>query len=59
MRCAEAIGDDRIQNRSQGRIQPDLFTLGTSAQRARWFNRGLKSGKLRDGDTFAIPYNQP
>ena len=56
MRCAQAIGDDRLQKMSSGRIQPDLFTHGTSAQRARWFNRGLHSGQLADGDTFTIPY---
>lgn len=58
MRCAEAIGDDRLQKQAQGRVQPDLFTHGTSAQRARWFNRGLRSGNLKDGDTFSIPYEQ-
>jgi predicted metalloprotease len=58
MRAAQAIGDDRIQKQAQGRIQPDLFTHGTSEQRARWFNRGLRSGRLRDGDTFSIPYSQ-
>ncbi len=58
MRCAQAIGDDRIQEQSQGRVQPDLFTHGTSAQRARWFNRGLRTGELKDRDTFSIPYGQ-
>ena len=55
---AEAIGDDRLQKMSRGRIQPDLFTHGTSAQRARWFRRGLQSGKLNDGDTFSVPYGE-
>jgi len=58
MRAAEAIGDDRIQNLSQGHVQPDIFTHGTSAQRARWFHKGLQSGRLKDGDTFSIPYSQ-
>ncbi|MGB0775630.1 MAG: KPN_02809 family neutral zinc metallopeptidase, partial [Akkermansiaceae bacterium] len=58
MRCAEAIGDDRIQKQSQGHIQPDLFTHGTSAQRKRWFMRGFESGDINQGDTFKIPYNQ-
>jgi predicted metalloprotease len=58
MRCAQAIGDDRIQKQAQGHVQPDLFTHGTSAQRARWFNRGFKTGDLNDGDTFSIPYEQ-
>jgi len=56
MKCAEAIGDDRLQKMSQGSIQPDLFTHGTSAQRKRWFMKGFKSGKISDGDTFNIPY---
>jgi DNA-directed RNA polymerase subunit beta' len=45
-----------IQSRTQGRIQPHGFTHGTSEQRMRWFNRGLESGRLEDGDTFEIPY---
>lgn len=56
MKCAEAIGDDRLQQQAQGQIQPDLFTHGTSAQRKRWFMRGYKSGDLKEGDTFGIPY---
>lgn len=57
MRAANQIGDDAIQSRTQGRITPHAFTHGTSEQRMRWFNRGLKSGRLEDGDTFEIPYN--
>lgn len=56
MRCAEAIGDDRIQKHSQGHVQPDLFTHGTSAQRKRWFMRGFRSGRIGDGNTFNVPY---
>ena len=57
MKCAEAIGDDRIQKKSQGRVQPDLFTHGTSAQRKRWFMRGYKTGDLRQGEPlFTMPY---
>jgi predicted metalloprotease len=56
MRAANQIGDDAIQSRTQGRIQPHGFTHGTSEQRMRWFNRGLESGRLEDGDTFEIPY---
>jgi len=52
LNAASAIGDDRLQKRSQGRVTPDSFTHGTSAQRARWFKRGFKSGKLNDCDTF-------
>lgn len=58
MRCAEAVGDDRLQKMTKGEIQPDLFTHGTSAQRKRWFMKGFNSGKLSDGDTFGIPYEQ-
>ena len=56
MRAANAIGDDAIQKKMQGRIVPHSFTHGTSAQRMRWFKKGLDSGRLEDGDTFSIPY---
>ena len=50
--AASAIGDDRLQQQSQGRVVPESFTHGTSEQRMRWFKRGLDSGKLRQCDTF-------
>jgi predicted metalloprotease len=53
--AASAIGDDKIQMETQGRIVPDSFTHGTSAQRVRWFRRGLESGDLSLGDTFSDP----
>ena len=56
VRAANAIGDDAIQGRMQGRVVPHTFTHGTSEQRTRWFTRGLKSGRLEDGDTFSMPY---
>ncbi len=56
MRAANAIGDDAIQGRTQGKIVPHTFTHGTSEQRMRWFNKGLKSGKIEEGDTFSMPY---
>jgi len=56
VRAANAIGDDAIQGRMQGRVVPHTFTHGTSEQRMRWFTRGLKSGRLEDGDTFSMPY---
>lgn len=56
MRAANAIGDDAIQKKAQGRVVPHSFTHGTSAQRMRWFNKGLVSGKIEDGDTFSMPY---
>jgi predicted metalloprotease len=52
LRAASAIGDDRLQRQSQGYVVPDAFTHGTSAQRVRWFTRGLKSGRVADGNTF-------
>ena len=56
MRAANAIGDDAIQLRSQGRVVPHAFTHGTSEQRMRWFSRGLESGRIEDGDTFSMGY---
>ncbi len=57
MRAANQIGDDAIQSRTQGKISPHAFTHGTSEQRMRWFNAGLKSGRIEDGDTFEMSYN--
>ncbi|MGJ8676953.1 MAG: KPN_02809 family neutral zinc metallopeptidase [Akkermansiaceae bacterium] len=57
MKCAEAIGDDRLQKEFTGQVQPDLFTHGTSAQRKRWFMKGYETGDIRQRDTFSIPYN--
>jgi predicted metalloprotease len=56
--AAQAIGDDRLQKRSRGYVVPEGFTHGTSQQRAKWFLRGLKSGRLSDGDTFNVEYSQ-
>lgn len=58
MRAANAIGDDAIQKKQQGRVVPHSFTHGTSEQRMRWFNKGLQSGKIEGGDTFSMPYSQ-
>lgn len=52
MRAANAIGDDRLQKQSQGYVVPDAFTHGTSAQRMRWFKKGLETGDISQGDTF-------
>ncbi len=53
LNAASAIGDDRLQQEAQGHVVPDSFTHGTSAQRARWFRRGLETGDVSQGDTFA------
>jgi len=52
MRAAEAIGDDRLQKQSGGRVVPDSFTHGSSEQRMRWFMTGLKGGQVQACDTF-------
>jgi len=53
MNAAAAVGDDRIMRQTQGYVVPDAFTHGTSEQRARWFRKGLETGDIRQGDTFA------
>lgn len=50
--AASAIGDDRLQQQSQGRVVPDSFTHGTSEQRMKWFKKGYESGDMNQGDTF-------
>jgi predicted metalloprotease len=52
LNAASAVGDDRIQKRTQGYVVPDAFTHGTSEQRMRWFAKGFKTGDIRQGDTF-------
>ena len=49
---AAAVGDDRLQ-RWTGRMDPDSFTRGTSAQRTRWFENGRAGGEPADCDTFS------
>lgn len=51
--AAHQIGDDTLQKRSQGYVVPESFNHGTSAQRAKWFQRGFESGKLESCDTFS------
>jgi len=53
LNAANAIGDDRLQKQSQGRVVPDAFTHGTSAQRMFWFKKGFETGDIRQGDTFS------
>lgn len=53
LKTAEAIGDDRLQKQSMGRVVPDSFTHGTSEQRYYWFKRGFDSGDPKSCNTFA------
>jgi Predicted metalloprotease len=50
--AASAVGDDRLQKQAQGYVVPDSFTHGSSAQRTRWFKRGMETGRIQDCDTF-------
>ena len=54
LRAAAAIGDDRLQKRSQGYVVKESFTHGTSEQRLRWFMKGLQTGDLSQGETFKL-----
>jgi len=51
--AANAVGDDAIQKRTSGSVNPDSFTHGTSKQRMHWFMKGYKSGNIGQGDTFS------
>lgn len=50
--AAAAIGDDKLQKQSQGYVVPDSFTHGSSEQRARWLQQGLRTGQVKACDTF-------
>jgi hypothetical protein len=55
LHAASSVGDDTLQKESQGYVVPDSFTHGSSAQRVRWFQRGLQDGKIESCDTFSAP----
>jgi predicted metalloprotease len=52
LNAATAIGDDRLQRQAKGYVVPESFTHGTSAQRVRWFKRGIQTGDMNQCDTF-------
>ncbi|HEY8505661.1 MAG TPA: neutral zinc metallopeptidase [Gemmataceae bacterium] len=58
LNAANAIGDDRLQKKARGRVVPDSFTHGTSAQRIRWFRRGFETGDFSGRDLlFQLDYD--
>ncbi len=50
--AANAVGDDAIQSKMQGHVEPDTFTHGSSAQRIYWFKKGFTTGDINQGNTF-------
>jgi predicted metalloprotease len=52
LRAAAAVGDDRLQKEATGRVTPDSFTHGTSAQRANWFRRGFDTADPKACDSL-------
>jgi uncharacterized protein len=56
LNAAAAVGDDKLQKMSTGRVVPDAFTHGSSAQRKEWFKKGWETGDLAMGDTFGSDF---
>ncbi|MUG92032.1 flagellar biosynthesis protein FlgM [Scytonema sp. UIC 10036] len=54
LNAASSLGDDRLQSQARGYVTPDSFTHGSSAQRARWFKRGVQTGDPAQCNTFAV-----
>jgi len=57
LNTASVIGDDYLQKKARGYTVPESFNHGTSAQRVKWLKKGLTSGDIRQGDTFAPSYS--
>ena len=55
VRCASVIGDDYLQKKAKGYAVEDSFTHGTAAQRVKWLKKGMRTGDIRQGDTFSLP----
>ena len=52
LQAAAAVGDDRLQRMASGHVSPESFTHGSSAERMRWFRRGLDGGEISGCNTF-------
>ena len=58
LNVASKIGDDYLQKKARGYTVPESFNHGTSAQRSKWLKKGLRTGNVKDGDTFTPQYSQ-